>query len=160
MSSWKELGISSYPEYLKSQWWHDLKEDILFKRDAKCYVCGEWSRLILHHVNYASLGNEKLGKDIFILCPSCHTKCHFWTHFHLKVPLRIGSLLFSLRMRKQLYYVQHGRFGLSALWFLFLIFSGLSAILFYLLERGVLLSVQTFWIITKYCLSFLRVDIE
>jgi hypothetical protein len=157
---YKEHGLSSYPEYLKTSHWHQLKQKYLWKKDAVCYICNTWSRLLLHHITYDNLFSEKPFRDFYILCPDCHTKCHFWTQNMFKVPLAKGWLLLSLRMRKLGFFVHNRQFGLVLLWFLFLLFSSASTLLFYLLERVLLFGLKMSWEVVKYFLSILFVDIE
>lgn len=118
MSNWKEHNITKYPDYFKTEWWISLKEDHLFKRNAKCYVCGKWSKLLLHHLSYKNLFKEKLYKDIVILCFDCHTQVHFWTIFKIKVPLKTPWLIYSMMLRKTIFCTHTHRFGLAGLYFI------------------------------------------
>lgn len=115
--SWEEHGMTKYSDYFETKWWQNLKEDHLYKRGAKCYVCSGWANLLLHHVSYANLFKEKLYRDIYVVCFNCHNQVHFWTIFKIKVPLKTNYLLFSMRLRKIIFCIRNKQFGLALLWF-------------------------------------------
>lgn len=157
--SWEEHGLTSYPDYFKTPHWHALKQEYLWKRGAVCHVCGIWSKLLIHHISYANLFAEKPYRDFYIVCFDCHTKCHFWTQFRLKVPLRTSWLLLSLRMRKLEFCIRNKQFRLSVIYFLIIILTGYSTIFIGLLEILVLWMIKIFWIVLKYLLSKINIDI-
>ncbi len=131
MGVWEEHGLTKYPDYFNTPHWRKLKEKhILRNPNAHCFICQkkvrlfwnekqnrEVSNLLIHHISYANLFSEKLMRDIYVLCFDCHTSAHFWTVIKLKVPLTTNWLLFSLRMRRVIYYLQHRQFRLSLLLF-------------------------------------------
>ena len=39
-------------------------------------MCGSSKKLHVHHNNYEALGNEKIFRDLVILCESCHEALH------------------------------------------------------------------------------------
>lgn len=116
MGLWEDHNLKEYPDYFKTKWWKELKEDLLFRRGACCYICYSRVTLLLHHVSYANLFSEKLYKDVYILCFECHNRAHFWTFWGIKVPLKTNWLLLSMRARKSIFYLQSKRYGLFLLW--------------------------------------------
>lgn len=81
----KELGYSSYQEYLKSEDWQNIKiewEKRKIKNPkhwGKCQICETTERLVLHHLKYGKV--EKLTFSKFMtLCNSCHNEVHKIAH--------------------------------------------------------------------------------
>lgn len=146
----KDPKITKYPNYLLTDWWFFLKWRLIFgNKRSRCYICGETSTLLLHHVSYANFYKEKLERDVYILCSDCHNQAHFWTIFKIKVPLTTNWLLFSMRLRKAIFYTQKHKFGLSLLWFLII-----SIILFFNTLKFILkiigqMTSKLIWIILK-----------
>lgn len=66
--------VSSYPAYLQTHHWGQLK-----KRKAwfshSCCLCGETQRIELHHLNYDRIGHER-NEDVRWLCRECHQQVH------------------------------------------------------------------------------------
>src|SRR4051794_9003371 len=101
MSTWWERGLSSYEEYFKTKWWKDLKLQLIYRNPkARCWICRENYKLILllHHVDYTKLYCEKLNRDIFILCMSCHNRVHFSRLTGKKTPLTRKNLLNRMQL--------------------------------------------------------------
>lgn len=78
------LGYSSYPKYLQSTHWKNVKyrmlKSKLVKRDSRgipcCFFCERNDLpLHLHHKSYKSLGKEKL-MHLELLCELCHSFVH------------------------------------------------------------------------------------
>ncbi len=67
----------AYARYLKSKKWRAKRLYKITKSGHKCEECGieKEKGLEVHHLNYASLGNESLT-DLQVLCHSCHAKIH------------------------------------------------------------------------------------
>ena len=69
-----------YNNFLKSEWWKELKEKRHKKRKGRgCEVCGNKSMLHIHHYNYRykySGKQSKAIKDTKVLCASCHKTFH------------------------------------------------------------------------------------
>lgn len=106
-------------EYLTSDWWEKLKKkNIYSNKRASCWICTKKYNLLLHHENYKNLGNEKLNKDIFILCFQCHTQVHFQKvlyFFKIRTPLiekKLRRRRYLLRLR---YCIHNKNIGLSIL---------------------------------------------
>jgi len=105
-----ELGFLSYEEYLTSSYWKNIVEKLIdCNPNAECYICGNNYSLVLHHVNYESLGEEVFEKDIFILCWKHHKKAH-WIFFFFKVPLEYKYLYNRLMFLKSIFCIQKRRF--------------------------------------------------
>lgn len=75
MNGWQSLGFKSYKEYLMSPYWQEKKEWILEVFEWKCQKCGSKENLIVHHINYDSVGNEN-QHDVTVLCKKCHKEEH------------------------------------------------------------------------------------
>ncbi len=70
----------SYYLYLQSEYWKNLKKDIIAYRGAQCEKCDEWldgleNELHLHHIIYCKRYQEK-WEDLILLCHGCHE----WEH--------------------------------------------------------------------------------
>lgn len=68
----KKMGYESYPEYLKSDYWRDIKERVLKRDNHACQICGA-PTTIVHHRRYSlkTLRGRDL-KKIISLCSGCH----------------------------------------------------------------------------------------
>ncbi|HDZ15658.1 MAG TPA: hypothetical protein ENH60_12295 [Pricia sp.] len=65
-----------YKHYQKTKHWSNLRSKALVFYNYECYICDKKYRLQLHHINYENLGKEVIGKDVIILCWSCHQRIH------------------------------------------------------------------------------------
>lgn len=65
----------NYFKYLESDKWKKIREQVLQRDNNKCTICGASDNLIIHHVSYDNLGNEKI-EDLTTVCEKCHTKIH------------------------------------------------------------------------------------
>lgn len=111
MPTWRDLGFKEYREYLASSWFRSLTKQLITQnRKARCWICGKKNTLLLHHVKYDNLGNEKLGRDVYILCFTCHTRTHFTT-WGYRVPLEKSKLLARMKFLKVTYPVRNFRIG-------------------------------------------------
>ncbi len=81
----RKLGFKSYPAYLKSDLWKDIKSRLL-GADVRCVVC-EQDAETLHHrdYNYHTLS----GKDCSTLEPICF-QCHRLIEFYIGGEKRMG----------------------------------------------------------------------
>lgn len=69
------LGYDSYPAYLASNHWANVRREWAASGRAKCCaVCGH-GRYELHHHSYRRLGRESLD-DLTPLCRTCHGRAH------------------------------------------------------------------------------------
>ena len=64
-----------YNKYLKSDYWQDIREQILKRDNYTCKLCNSENNLHVHHQSYEFLGNENLD-ELITLC----NKCHFYIH--------------------------------------------------------------------------------
>ncbi len=69
-----------YLAYIHSEAWRTRRQRALQRAGFRCQVCGERTRLQVHHVTYANLGNE-LDNDLTVLC----WWCHFWTTWMIRL---------------------------------------------------------------------------
>lgn len=77
----RELGFSTYAEYLAADHWRQFKEQYrAAKLPMKCAVC-EAKPIQLHHHTYQRLGCELLT-DVDPLCRGCHQAVHEWLKRH------------------------------------------------------------------------------
>lgn len=84
-----------YKEYLLTDHWGELRNKYIFTNPkAKCWICetpliistsfGKMSsNLLLHHIRYDHLFNERLYRDTYILCSTCHRQVHFSVYFRV-----------------------------------------------------------------------------
>jgi hypothetical protein len=63
-----------YKQYLKSDWWKVRRYSKVISIGT-CEVCGSNKHLLVHHLNYNSLGQER-DSDLAVLCKGCHTRLH------------------------------------------------------------------------------------
>lgn len=122
MPLWEDIGIESYQEYLDSDHWQNLKKTHIYS-NAKvcCFICNHdykqsGSYLLIHHINYKSLGSEKplflwFG-DFVIVCDKCHEKLHFWNIlgiWKVKIPLIRNLLLRRVYQLRMNYSIRKGK---------------------------------------------------
>lgn len=68
----------SYSDYLNSNHWKSLRQNILSQRNNTCEQCRTrltpyW--LHLHHLTYDRVGREH-NSDLLLVCKPCHEKIH------------------------------------------------------------------------------------
>lgn len=125
---YKDLGYESYDHYLMSHWFRDLTEELIYSDpETACFICtkkipdllfGQY--LLLHHTDYSKLGREKFGRDIFVLCNSCHEEAHFKNilfFFRRKIKLTKKNLLRRVYYLKIKSCIRNRRIGLLLLHF-------------------------------------------
>ena len=71
----EKLRALSYPAYLRTQHWRNIRQVALIRSGYKCAVCGCRFNLECHHNTYKTLGHERQC-DVVILCRPCHTLFH------------------------------------------------------------------------------------
>jgi len=75
----EENGYSEYKEYLKSEEWKTIKENISKRKGAKwnlCNLCTSPHNLEVHHSSYKVIGTVNGGNTLKMLCRSCHQQIH------------------------------------------------------------------------------------
>lgn len=74
-----ENGYSDYKEYLQSDEWKTIKENIKSRKGAKwnlCNLCTTPNNLEVHHSSYKVIGTVNTHNTVKILCRSCHQQIH------------------------------------------------------------------------------------
>lgn len=116
-----------YKLYFQTLWWHDLNEVLIDSNPhAKCWISGETSTLLIHHVSYTNLFCEKLKRDVYILAYDWHTQVHFYTFlklFERRTKMKKRNLLRRMRYLKTKLCYQRKQYGLSLWYFLLCILS-------------------------------------
>lgn len=79
---WTEPGLSwgeRYQEYLKSEQWAEIREQVLRRDSYRCQWTGKASRpgdpLQVHHLTYERVGREEM-QDLVTVCRSAHRAHH------------------------------------------------------------------------------------
>lgn len=67
-----------YSEYITSSEWRGKHKEFLRRSGYRCSMftwvkCGKGGRYNCHHTNYNHIGEEKLWRDVIVLCPFAHT---------------------------------------------------------------------------------------
>ena len=70
-----EINIVDYKKYLRSDYWDNIKNQVLKRDNYRCRLCNSKVDLQVHHRTYENLENEKL-EELITLCK----KCHYVTH--------------------------------------------------------------------------------
>ena len=67
----------SYKDFLRSEYWNEIKK-MVHKRDGnKCTVCGNHGEMHVHHTTYKNVRMEyKHLSDLQLLCSKCHYNIH------------------------------------------------------------------------------------
>jgi hypothetical protein len=69
------LGSISYPEYLRSGAWKQLRDKVLKRASGECEGCGTAKAVQVHHLRYAHIGHEFLW-ELVAVCIACHERVH------------------------------------------------------------------------------------
>lgn len=65
-----------YKDYLKTDWWKEVREAALERANHRCQVCnGTRGGLNVHHRTYERRGFEN-PEDVIVLCRDCHALFH------------------------------------------------------------------------------------
>ncbi len=70
-----ETNFIDYRKYISSNYWKEIKEQILERDDHRCRLCNSKIGLHVHHRKYDFLENEKL-EELITLCKRCHYITH------------------------------------------------------------------------------------
>lgn len=67
----------TYRKHLQSEYWRNLKAQVVAERGSRCERCGRTLGLEaeLHHLHYMTLGQERLC-DVELVCRTCHANGH------------------------------------------------------------------------------------
>lgn len=72
----RELGFSSYDEYMNSLEWREIRRRVVKRDRRRCVLCSrKGNRMEVHHLSYsvAVLKGKRLS-EIQLLCHWCHLK--------------------------------------------------------------------------------------
>lgn len=75
----RQLRKMPYPEFLKSEFWREIKVAVRERADDICEMCGDSRQTVLevHHRTYEHRGWEDLYlTDLLLLCDDCHEDVH------------------------------------------------------------------------------------
>lgn len=67
--------MGAYNAFLQGDYWKNFRAETIKKRGGKCERCDTTKNLVVHHITYKTLGNER-PEDVLVLCHSCHEKEH------------------------------------------------------------------------------------
>jgi len=67
--------VWDYTEYLQSETWIQLREEVLKDKGSQCLICGNETNM-LHHKSYRLLYTLYEDLDLIPLCHSCHKHIH------------------------------------------------------------------------------------
>ena len=71
----KALGYEDYRTYTSSVYWRGFRARYQRELPWRCDLCECGDPLVLHHLTYDSIGQERL-EDVVPLCPACHGMVH------------------------------------------------------------------------------------
>jgi hypothetical protein len=67
----------TYRKFLLSDYWKEVRKEVLKRDNNECVVCHTNKRLCIHHITYKHHGFEhKHLSDLVTLCDSCHKSTH------------------------------------------------------------------------------------
>lgn len=66
----------SYSDFLHSNEWRDIKNNLFSIRGKKCEKCESTVRIQVHHKHYNKPWGEEKPEDLLIVCETCHEKIH------------------------------------------------------------------------------------
>lgn len=67
----------SYDEFLRTDYWKEVRQEKLRQCGHKCQICGSTTKLHIHHNSYRHHGNEAEHlEDLIVLCEKCHALFH------------------------------------------------------------------------------------
>jgi hypothetical protein len=69
------LMALSYDDYLKTEYWVEIKKSMHERFGSHCYQCTSRKFLRVHHLRYPPRGQESYN-CLMILCADCHAKIH------------------------------------------------------------------------------------
>lgn len=76
-NKWQAGNQSKYQEFLNSDYWQNVREQVLERDNHTCQGCGVTTNLHVHHMTYNNHGSEHEHlDDLITLCEVCHRKVH------------------------------------------------------------------------------------
>jgi hypothetical protein len=74
----EELKRMPYPEFLKTNYWRSVADQVKKRDGYRCVVCNSPKDIAAHHRTYQHHGEEHLFmSDLTTLCEPCHSRHHF-----------------------------------------------------------------------------------
>lgn len=70
-----QLRKLNYQEYLRTEYWKEVRRLIHIYYGERCMLCKSGSDLRVHHNSYDRLGCEYYS-DLILVCHTCHSKIH------------------------------------------------------------------------------------
>jgi hypothetical protein len=70
------LESLTYPQYLRSEHWKQIRETKLEENGRKCAVCASTVLLQVHHVEYPAKRIDVKANQLVVLCKRCHESLH------------------------------------------------------------------------------------
>ena len=91
-----------YDNYLRSEKWKNIRNQVLERDKYKCKICGTTEKLRVHHKNYENIYQEENALcDLVTLCENCHKELHDF--LNSEVCEKTEQELYKLR---ELYYMK------------------------------------------------------
>lgn len=85
------MGITSYQEFLASDYWAGVKAKARSRRNYKqCTLCGSKGHVELHHRSYKLMGTLHELMNVIAACHSCHERIHDYAR-SANVSVRIAT---------------------------------------------------------------------
>lgn len=77
-SALKSIGFATYPEYLSSETWANVKSRVMERDHRQCRLCNASEAYTAHHMKYtvAALAGDDIS-EIYSICKSCHYYIEF-----------------------------------------------------------------------------------
>lgn len=66
---------SKYEEYLKTEQFNKIRQEVFSRDNHKCVICGSTENLQAHHLTYINVYQEDT-QDLITLCRQCHSIYH------------------------------------------------------------------------------------
>ncbi len=84
---------AEYRQYLNSDKWKAIRDNIVYRDGNMCRLCGSQERLEVHHMNGKFRFKEEYHPEILItLCADCHERIHLYWHVCDSVNGKIYSI--------------------------------------------------------------------
>lgn len=94
----REMGYSSYADYLSSPLWWEIRSRVLDRDGHKCRACGHHANQV-HHRKYSVLAMAGSDlSDLESICGKCHKRIEF--RYSTKRPLHMANTKLTAKARK------------------------------------------------------------
>lgn len=98
----KNMGFASYQDYLASDIWKGIREQVYATKGSLCFTCSG-AATVLHHLRYSR--EDLLGETLENIVPLCRT-CHHEFEFSAGVKVSLSSALDAYRSKREVYLSQ------------------------------------------------------